>query len=71
MKKCPKDETSDWIHALAFTRKSPGELCVCLDPKKLNTAIKRTYHKIPNIDEISHKMSGGVLYSKLDAKNGY
>ena len=44
---------------------------MCLDPKKLNTAIKRTYHEIPTVDEISHKMSGSVLYSKLDTKNGY
>ena len=69
--KCPEDETSDWIHALAFTRKASGELRVCLDPKHLNNAMKRTYHKIPTLDEISHKLSGSVIFSKLDAKNGY
>lgn len=71
VKKCPDDEPSDWIHALAFTRKASGELRVCLDPKPLNNAIKRTYHKIPTLDEISYKLSGSTIYSKLDAKNGY
>ena len=71
IKRCNEDETSDWIHALAFARKTSGELRICLDPKHLNSAMKRTYHKIPTIDEISHKLSGSVLYSKLDAKNGY
>ncbi|XP_064100903.1 uncharacterized protein K02A2.6-like [Macrobrachium nipponense] len=71
VKKCPEDEASEWIHALAFTRKTSGELWVCLDPKHLNVALKRTYHRIPTLDEIAHKMSGSVLYSKLDAKNGY
>ncbi len=71
VKKCDDDEPSEWIHSLAFTRKASGELRVCLDPRQLNTAIKRTYHKIPTLDEISHKMSNANVFSKLDAKHGY
>ena len=69
--KCPDDESSEWIQALAFTRKASGELRICLDPKPLNKAIKRTYHKIPTLDEIAYKLEGSTIYSKLDAKNGY
>lgn len=70
VKKCPADETSEWLHALAFTRKQSGELRVCLDPKHFNASLKRTYHKIPTLDEISHKLTGTTVYSKLDARNG-
>ncbi len=62
VKRCNDDEASEWIHSLAFTRKSNGELRVCLDPRKLNACIKRTYHKIPTIEEISHKLSEATIF---------
>jgi transposase InsO family protein len=71
VKKCNDDEASEWIHPLAFTRKANGDLRVCLDPRQLNVSIKRTYHKTPTIDEISHKLSGAKSFSKMDAKHGY
>jgi hypothetical protein len=69
--KCNDNEASEWVSSIAFSRKASGELRVCLDPKHLNAAIKRTHHKTPTIDEISHKLAGTSVYSKLDAKNGY
>ena len=45
--KCSDEEASEWVNALAFSRKASGELRICLDPRKLNQAIKRTYHKVP------------------------
>ena len=44
---------------------------MCLDPKDLNTAIRRTYHKTPTVEEITHKLQGSTTFSKLDAKSGY
>lgn len=71
IQKCDDDEASDWVNSLAFTRKANGDLRICLDPKHLNNAMKRTYHKTPTIDEISYKLTGSTVYSKLDAKHGY
>ena len=64
-------EPTDWVNSLAFSRKKNGKLRVCLDPKDLNTAIKRTHHKSPTIEEISHKFAGAKVFSKLDAQSGY
>ena len=71
--KCDDEQASDWVNSLAFSRKSSGELRVCLDSKHLNEAIKRTrsYHKTPTLEEISHKLHGATIFSKLDAKHGY
>ena len=69
--KCADDEPYEWVNSLSFSRKDSGELRVCLSPKKLNKAIKRTYHKIPTLDEISHELAGATVFSKLDAKHGY
>ena len=69
--KCLDDSSYDWINSLAFSRKASGELRICLDPRNLNKTAKRTYHKIPTIEEISHKFAGATIFSKLDAKHGY
>ena len=34
-------------------------------------AIKRTYHRTPTVEEITHKLSGAKVFSKLDARHGY
>ena len=64
-------EPTHWVSSLTYPRKSNGELRICLDPKDLNKNIMRTYHKTPTIEEITHKLHGSTIFSKLDAKNGY
>lgn len=64
-------QPTDWLNSLAYSRKKNGKLRVCLNPKDLNKAIKRVHHKIPTIEEISHKFSGSQFFTKLDAQHGY
>ena len=64
-------EPTDWVNALAFSRKASGGLRVCLDPRSLNQCIKRTHHKTPTLEEITNRLTGSKVFSKLDAKHGY
>ena len=64
-------EPTDWVNALAFSRKASGGLRVCLDPRSLNQCIKRTHHKTPTLEEITNRLSGSKVFSKLDAKHGF
>jgi hypothetical protein len=59
------------MSSLTFTQKRVGGLRVCLDPKNLNRAVKRTHHKTSTLEEITHQFSAAKVFSKLDAKNGY
>ena len=45
--------------------------CICLDPKDLNKAIIREYHKSPTLEEGRHKLAGAKYISKMDPKNGF
>ena len=47
------------------------ELYTCLDPIDLNNAIIREHYKAPTPEEISHKLAGATVFSKLDAKDGF
>ena len=65
------DEPTDWVSSLTDMRKANGKLRLCLDLKDLNRAIKRCHHHTPTLEELTHKFAGSVVFSKLDAKNGY
>ena len=67
----PEAESTEWLNSLAFSRKENGKLRICLDPRDLNVAVKRTFHRTPTIEEITHKLSNAKVFSKLDAKSGY
>ena len=64
-------EPTEWVSSLTYPRKPNGSLCICLDPRDLNKAIIREHYKAPTLEEISHKLSGATVFSKLDAKDGF
>ena len=59
---------TEWLNNLVIRGKGDGQLHVCLDPKYLNEAIKREYYTIPTLEQITPKLCGCTLFSKLDAK---
>ena len=62
---------TDWVSSLVYSRKSSGRLRICLDPKDLNRAIKRPHYHTRTLEEITHKLAGATVSSKLDARHGY
>ncbi|XP_015779930.1 PREDICTED: uncharacterized protein K02A2.6-like [Acropora digitifera] len=67
----PVTEPTDWVSSVAYSQKSNGQWRVCLDPKDLNRAVKRSHHHTPTLDEITHQFKGSSVFSKLDARHGY
>ena len=60
-----------WVSFITYPRKPDGTLCICLDPRDLNKAIIREHYKAPTLEEISHKLAGATVFSKLDVKDGF
>lgn len=67
----PVKEPTDWVSSLVYTQKPNGRWRVCLDPKDLNKAIKRSQMPMPTLDESRHKFKGATVFSTLDARHGY
>ena len=65
------DEHTDWVSSLAYTTKRDGSLRICLDPQKLNKALRRCPHKIPTLEELNPLFTNAKVFTKLDAKAGY
>ena len=64
-------QPTEWVSSMVYNRKSSGRLRICLDPKDLNRAIKRPYYHTRTLEEITHKLAGATVFSKLDAHHGY
>ena len=64
-------EHTDWCSSLAYSVKKDGSLRICIDPQKLDQALKRCPHKVPTLEELNPQFAGSTVFSKLDAKAGY
>ena len=61
----------DWLHECHNWTIPVNLMVLCLNPKDLNKAIVWQHYKAPTLDDISHCLSGGTCFSKLDAKDGF
>ena len=67
----PVTAHTEWVSSITYPCELDGTLCICLDPKDLNKAMIREHYKAPTLKEISHKLAGATIFSKLDAKDGF
>ena len=65
------DRPTDWVNSIVCVTKANGSLRLCLDPKDLNSAIKRPHHYTPTLQDIIPKLAGAKCFSILDATKAY
>lgn len=58
-------EPTDWVNSMVTMTKPNGKLCICIDPRNLNKAVK---HDCPmrTIEEITTLMPNAKLFPVLD-----
>ena len=61
---------TDWISSM-LTVKKPGKLRICIDPRDLNKAIKRSHYIMPTLEDILPNLANVKVFSVLDAKEGF
>lgn len=66
----PVNKHAEWISNLVLVKRG-SKLRLCLDPSELNSAIKRTRHQIPTVEEMLPDLQNAKVFSVLDAKNGF
>ena len=67
----PVTNHTDWCSSITYAIKKDGSLRVCLDPQKLNQALKRCPHKNTTVEEITPAFTKAKCFTKLDAKASY
>ena len=67
----PVTEPTPWVSSLVTVRKPNGSIRVCIDPKDLNKALKRSHYPLPTIDDILPEVNRAKIFSTFDVKNGF
>ncbi|KAK7907206.1 hypothetical protein WMY93_015818 [Mugilogobius chulae] len=68
----PVSEPTDWVSSMVATnKKDKQEIRICINPKDLNTALKRPHHPMRTVDDVASQMSNATVFSVLDAKNSF
>ena len=64
-------QPAEWVNSIVIVEKPDGNLRICLDPKDLSRSVKREHFQLPTSTEITSKLTGAKVFSKLDAKDGF
>ena len=67
----PVTEPTDWVSSVLAVPKKDGSVRICLDPKDLNTAIKRSHYPLPTVDDVTSRLTKAKVFSVMDAKSGF
>ena len=66
----PQKEPTPWVNSMTIVKKK-DKLRVCIDPTKLNKAIRRAHYPTKTVEEVAASMPNAILFSTFDAKCGY
>ena len=65
------ESSSSWMAPAVYVRKKTGELRLCVDYRELNKRTHKDAYPLPLVDEVQDRLSGSVIFSKLDLQSGY
>lgn len=65
------NKPSRWVSPVVPILKDNGELRLCVDMRRANTAIKRENHPLPSMDNLLPKIKKTKYFTKLDIKNAF
>ena len=71
IRKLDINEAIGWVHTLIIMIKPNGKLCVCLDPRTLNSVLCHNVHNAKRFVDIISKIKGFQYVSKIDADSGF
>ena len=66
-----QEEPTEWVNSLVVVQKPTGAVRLCIDPRDLNAAMKRSHYPMKTVDEVASRLQGANTFSTLDAANGF
>ena len=67
----PQSAPTDWISPMLVRHKKDGELRLCMDPRKLNVALRREHFPLPEMDDVLSRIGKAKFFSCLDLNMGF
>ncbi|CAJ1057667.1 unnamed protein product [Xyrichtys novacula] len=66
-----KESDSSFSSPIVVVRKKNGDVCLCIDYRKLNLQTVKDAYALPNLEEAFSTLTGSKWFSVLDLKSGY
>ena len=66
-----EDKPTAWVSGLVAAMKPSGKVRVCIDPQRLNVALKRRHYPLPIVEEILPELAKAKVFTKADLKDGF
>ena len=67
-----QEDPTGWVNSLVVVVQKPnGSVRLCIDPRDLNAAMKRSHYLMKAVDEVASRLQGANTFSILDAKSGF
>ena len=66
-----EESNSPWMAPAVFSRKTSGELRLCVDYRALNKKTVSGAYPLPLVDEVQDQLSGSTIFSPLDLRCGF
>ncbi len=63
-------QPTDWISNLVIVKK-PEKLRLCIDPRPLNRALKRSHYLMPTLDDVLYKLPKARIFTLVDARDAF
>jgi len=65
------DAPTFWVNSKVIVKKKNNKLRICLDPRNLNKAIKRSHYPLPKFENVKSRLNGSCYFSTLYASSGF
>ena len=67
----PVSQPTDWCSPMVVVPKSNSAVRICVDFTQLNKVVKRETYPMAHVESSLAKLSGGKIFTKLDANSGF
>jgi len=67
----PVSEATEWVSQMVAAKKKDGSICICIDPRDLNKALKQPHHPIRTFEDLASRMPNTTVFSTLDVRSGF
>ena len=67
----PVDKPTKWVSQFVVAIKKSGGLLVCIDPRPLNTVLRRERFQIPVIDDLLPDLTNARVFTKVDLASAF
>lgn len=66
-----QEDPTEWVNSLVVVQKPCGAVRLCIDPRDLDKAMKRSHYPMKTVGEVASRLQDATTLSILGPKSGF